>query len=390
MKRKRNPFILRVFLCALCDSVVSSFQGPRIGAPPLMTTGKARAALIWTLVLFAGQLLLGLALYHRHPEMGDECYAPRLLHLRQRLAEAPGRPLLLVLGSSRPAVGIRPDYLAEMPYRPVVFNFSMPGGGPVRQLLTLRRLLAEGIRPDAIVVEAWAPFLPQHGFFTEAGKVLLGDLYWPDLAAIARLYGLTWEPLNRFLERVAAPTLYYRRRLLDSCARFLPLRAPTRELPWGEDGTDATGWLPPPASLAPDDPAGDRETSRRAVESSLVNFQVSSISDTALRDLLGECRSRGIRVLLLLLPEHSVLRGWYSPQTKADSEDYFDRLGEEYGAPVIDGRTWIADEDFLDFCHLLTRGADAFSTRLGRDVLAPWLAGRPLPAVSLREAWRLQ
>ena len=38
---------------------------------------------------------------------------------------------------------------------PVVFNYGILGAGPVLELLTLRRLLADGVHPDCIIVEAW-------------------------------------------------------------------------------------------------------------------------------------------------------------------------------------------------------------------------------------------
>src|SRR5262249_16300465 len=73
-------------------------------------------------------------------------------------------PLIVALGGSRVAMGFRPDLLTACQptngQAPVVFNFGLCQFGPVGELLCLRRLLAEGIRPDAVLVQVWPPFLP--------------------------------------------------------------------------------------------------------------------------------------------------------------------------------------------------------------------------------------
>ncbi len=63
-------------------------------------TGKR--AVLWCLLLFlGGQLVLGMYLRRRHPELPDPVYGSRFRQLQERLAEQPGRPLVLILGSSR-------------------------------------------------------------------------------------------------------------------------------------------------------------------------------------------------------------------------------------------------------------------------------------------------
>jgi len=48
------------------------------------------------------------------------------------------------------------------------------------------------------------------------------------------------------------------------------------------------------------------------------------------------------------------------------------------GPPLFDAREWLADELLGDGHHLTGTGADAFTARLTRDALAPWLAA-PAP-----------
>ena len=45
--------------------------------------------------------------------------------------------------------------------------------------------------------------------------------------------------------------------------------------------------------------------------------------------------------------------------------------------PVLDTRAWLADDDFIDGHHLFPRSAADFTMRLGREMLAPLVAGRP-------------
>ena len=47
--------------------------------------------------------------------------------------------------------------------------------------------------------------------------------------------------------------------------------------------------------------------------------------------------------------------------------------------PVVDARDWLADADFYDYHHVLHRGAKAYTDRLARGVLRPYLA-EPTPA----------
>src|SRR5205823_3969902 len=117
---------------------------------------RGRAALMWGLGLcVAAQLGLALAL-SRSWGLRDPEYGRRLATLRARLAErGPGRKLVLMLGSSRVGVNVRPALLAaNQPasgQEAVVFNFGLCGARPVMELLCLERLLADGIHPDTLL-----------------------------------------------------------------------------------------------------------------------------------------------------------------------------------------------------------------------------------------------
>jgi hypothetical protein len=349
--------------------------------------GKSRAALLWTLVCFlAGQAVLGLHLYRRHPEMCDPEFNFRLRDLKARLTEAPGRPLALVLGSSRPAFGFRPasarDQGAAANPEPVLYNFGMLGAGPVRERMLLRRLLRSGIKPDWLFVEVWTPFLPQRGFFGEEHLVFGRDMYWPDVPVMSRLYHRAWEAFGNVFEQTLAPAVHYRTRLLDRYAPFLLPPFASMELGFGDLAwakLDGSGWEPSPFDRP--DAAGfatQLEQGANLTRPLLNDFSISAVADNALRDLLEECRTHGIRTALFVMPEHSTLRSWYPPATQAELTAFLRGLGDDYQTPVIDARAWCADEDFTDYCHLRPQGARAFSERFGREVYRPLLEGRPL------------
>jgi hypothetical protein len=114
---------------------------------------------------------------------------------------------------------------------------------------------------------------------------------------------------------------------------------------------------------------------RLAVE----GWRPSPQSDAALHELLDTCAARGIQAVLLVMPESSTLRGWYPPGVRAAFSDYTLRLARQYRTGVVDAGDWLPEDDFLDPFHLLLRGAGDFSGRFGREVLAPLLAGQPLP-----------
>src|SRR5689334_2694832 len=98
---------------------------------------RGRAALAWGVVaLLAAQGAYFGARDYRYPEVADPEYGRKLAALRARLRERPDRPpLVVLLGSSRVAMGVRPDQLwTDRPpeRRPaVVFNCGICGAGPV-------------------------------------------------------------------------------------------------------------------------------------------------------------------------------------------------------------------------------------------------------------------
>ena len=63
---------------------------------------------------------------------------------------------------------------------PLLFNLSLVGSGPVMELMALRRLYADGVRPDAVVFEYWPPFLREDGPYWEMDRIDPRRLYPTD------------------------------------------------------------------------------------------------------------------------------------------------------------------------------------------------------------------
>ncbi len=352
--------------------------------PRRLALSRGRAALAWTLGLFAaGQLALGTWLHRVHPEMCDPTWAFRLDRLRQRLAEAPGRPLVVLLGSSRAANGISPADLG-VGDGPVVFNFAQLGGGPIRELLTFRRLLAHGVRPDWLVVEVFPPFWMDRGLYEEKTAITHGDTHLSDLPVLQHVYGWGWDSFVGTVEARLVPIVHYRTEVLFAHAPLLVSRNTESEIGWSRSHwatLDPSGWLPiawqrVSGELLSSNLAQARQLTRPVLD----ELAVTDNADWSIRELLRECRARGIRVAFLYLPEPSTLRSWYPPRARAIVHDYLAGLCREYGASAIDARDWLDDDCFQDFSHLHAAGARAFSARLGREALVPLLAGAPLPA----------
>lgn len=362
----------------------------------LLPPATGRRAAFWGLLFFiCAQGILSIYLNRQRLELRDPVFGLRLRTLRKRLKESPDAPLVLVLGSSRALNGLGPAYMpassAPDGSKPLVYNFAFAGAGSVRELMTFRRLRAAGIRPDCLLLEVWPVLWPEDGAFAERLLIAEDELCWTDLAVLSRYLPGKRDFFARALRGNLAPLVCYRSRLLHAAARILLPRDLDRRLAQEADdwtSSDESGWLP--CRKIPADSAAQRREVDKGllVAAPLLNpLHISPDSDRALRELLDECRADGIRTALFLMPEHSACRGWYPPQTQDAVCAYLQQLSREYQVPVIDTRDWAPDEHFADFCHMAPQGVQPFSERFGREVLRPWLQGKPLDrAVLLRQS----
>src|SRR5438445_5917624 len=120
---------------------------------------RARAAVLWGLAGFVAlQAGVELAMDHWLPQLRDPEYGAKLERLRSKLAETPRAFTIVMLGSSRTQSGLRAGQLERQLTRDlhcpvVVSNFGISGAGPFSELLHLRRLLGQRVRPNLLLIE---------------------------------------------------------------------------------------------------------------------------------------------------------------------------------------------------------------------------------------------
>jgi len=267
-------------------------------------------------------------------------------------------------------MGIRPDaYEAEFgsPHAPLLMNASRVGAGPILQLLTLRRLLADGVKPDRVLLEYWPPLLRGDGIYREELRIDTTRLTMMDEPVIRGYFADPELTLGRIQQARVVPLYSYRRRVLDQwLPDWLPHSEQTRAA-W--KSIDEWGWLPGRESAT----QRERDGVRPAVASFYVplyaTYEVTPIADRALRDCLDVCKSHGIAVSLMTMPEASWFDTMKTAQAVQIADAHLAKLIADTGVNMIDGRTWATDDDLPDGFHLTRNGAASFTRKLGKVVL---------------------
>jgi hypothetical protein len=325
---------------------------------------QARRALAWGAAWFVGiQLAAVIALEWKRPEFYDPKYGCRLRLLRDRLSRDCGAPLLVILGTSRAEQGFRPSLLRVSPEQkaPVVFNLARGGSSPLHNLLTLQRLLADGIRPDWVLLEIFPPYLVGDKSGLTIVKATLRDLL------LLGRYSVSWKSYAYSVRDRVLLWSKYRSEILALCApAWLRASACRSECLWDAQGGE---WSAIGEGVSPEESRDLTADAHRRYSRKLQKFCVASIVDQALRELLDRCRDQGIGVLLFAMPEASEFRSWYAPLALERLSAYLAALQREYGMAMIDARSWIPDGCFYDAHHLLEQGAAAFTRRFGADIL---------------------
>jgi hypothetical protein len=247
-----------------------------------------------------------------------------------------------------------------------VFNFGIPATGPISELFYLRDMLAEGIRPSYLLIEFLPPLLceAQRGALTEEGMTGFED-------TSARRF-LQWLPyLNRpekrgrhWLEARINPWHSYRRQVQ------LELKCLAAGEPFPSyEPIDDFGWHIASTVPFPEDQRDKRvEQARGGYSPGLSRFRLGKKPTRALRELLDLCRSEKIPAALVVMPESSEFRSWYSEEAKKAIYDFLSELHQTYGIPIVDADRWLADPDFEDGHHTLLHGADVFTYRLHAEL----------------------
>ena len=332
-----------------------------------------RVAVAWfavaVLVIHATVLLALQDSRVRDPE-----YGRRASSLRDRLAENPDRPLVLVVGSSRTAMGVCPAAWEESrpadPAHPdpLIFYSAILGAGPVMELMALRRVYADGFRPAVVLIEYWPPFFHHDDEWAETGRVAVDRLmdcdrqlvrdYFPEAARVER--EMNW--------RRRSPIFANRERLLGQLMPGWVPSAKRADAGWA--GLDGWGWLPG-FDLKPD----MTEWRAKAVANCsniyrplFAKYRVAPAADRALREAVALAREHGAAVGFVYLPESSEFRGLYPRRVERVAAEHLAAVSRELNVPLIDCRTWMPDDAIVDGFHLSRRGAAEFSRKFGPAV----------------------
>jgi len=346
------------------------------------SAATARRTVLWSLGWFALlQVGLGVAMQTCVPHWLDPEYGAKAARLRRRLGAAGDRPVLIAaLGSSLTDYGLRGSTVERALERALgrtvlVANFGIPGAGPFSELLYLRRILTDAGRPDLVLVEVLPALLVERAWPSEVAENRLpaAALRHNELSLVGgyggdvrrRLHGAWWSAR-------AVPWWSCRINILAALVpRLLPLelqQCSNRQM-------DETGWTPSPI---PDEPEVRRRVSRAVLRKSsaqLDDFHLDARPMAALGQVLEVCRREGLATALLLMPEAPSYRRLYPAGAWDEVEGLVRTLGRRYGAPVINAREWMAEEDFLDTLHLVPSSATTFSERFAREALVPLLSG---------------
>ncbi len=335
---------------------------------------NARAKVLgWLAGFLALQGMLAIALDHPRAFLRNPNYVAkyiRLAHLRRE----PDRPVVVVLGSSRTLFGLRPDRvpapLAADGCVPLVFNFGVPGCGPLGQLLYLKSLLRQGIRPDGIVLEVLPALLAWEPGANPNVRPLA--FTWQDLATLSQFADRPADIYRAWFEARLMPWFVYRFHVMN---RYLPAWLPAQDRDdIGWKSIDHWGWAALPERFKR---PGTIDGVRAQFQSAQQAFEVAATNARALRELIEVCQGHGIPTVLLLMPVGPQFQSWYTAQSQERLQAFLAQLHAEFDIAVVDARNWVEQEAlFLDSHHLLPGGATVFSERFGQEVLPLLAAGR--------------
>jgi hypothetical protein len=340
---------------------------PATGVRARLSRRRAFRTVLWfvaaVVVLNVGWLA---ALDYGPARLRDPEYGKRLTQVRARTGENPTRPLVLTLGSSRTAMGVCPAVLEDGASGPLLFNFSLAGSGPVMELMALRRALADGVRPAAVVVEYWPAFLHEGGPYHEQARLDVARLRLVDRALVREFFRDPAAAEAAMRDQRLNPWYGHRRSLVNQIMPSLLLKSERSESMW--KGIDDWGWLPGRVSATAEERAKGVESTATYYVPLFASYEVSEVADRALRQLVAECRANGIAVALMYLPEGATFRAYMTADSVRASDAHLRRVVSELGVPLIDARGWVPDDDLPDGFHLTQSGAAKFTRRLSGAV----------------------
>lgn len=308
------------------------------------------------------------------PEWRDPEFGHRLKRLQE--AEASGRPLVVVLGTSRTQNAIHPAAMGfpDEPGSPRVFNFGQSASPPLKVLLTLLRLLDAGVRPSAVVVEVLPVWLATNGSAEELFAEKAALLAAADLRHLAP-YCRDPDVLRSQWRAARVAPWYGQRFVLMS--HWLP-----RWVPWAArvdfqwDTMDADGYTPfPYAEPTAEMRARATDHARQEYVHAFTGFRLGDASVRAFRELAARCRAESIPVAFFVPPVSAGFRQWFKPRAWTTGDAALACLAAELDVRLFPA-TEFTESEFVDGHHMLPPTAAKYSRWLADTYLKAWLAGQ--------------
>jgi hypothetical protein len=335
---------------------------------------RKRNDLAWFLLGFlVVQLALGLGVERFLPTVRDPEFEEIDQIMHERLVEAPGRPLVLVLGSSRTRMALRTERLnhPDDPAAPVVINIATNTSASMLQAVFLKRTLRAGLRPQLVFVEIMPMSLSlRHGAAFEESKMAPGRLTLAEAMALRPYYAEPYRLAVRWLWARLLPADHHQAELREALA----IDYAAGSEPGYHSGRDGFGWGGAPAKGSPQEVERLTQETLAMYASALTQPLLSPGAVQALRDVLTLAQREHITAVLVMPPEASVMRN-YAPAVAERHIDAVRHLAREFAVPLIDARAWIDDDGFWDGHHATDRGAEQYTARFAREALQPYLSG---------------
>lgn len=331
------------------------------------------AVAVFLLLVGALNLTFAVALDHGPPHLRDPEYGLRLDSLRRRMTEHPARPPVVVVGSSRTGQGIRPGVCEPAGHSaPLLFNMSQSGGGPISQVMTLRRLWADGVEPAGVVLEFWPVQLRGDGGYHEQFRIDAKRLRAVDEPTVREFFfapDFAWDARHG---DSPVPLVAHRQSVVSRlCPDLLPHAARTDPM-WRS--VDGWGWWPGRTQASAEAVAAGWPTVEAYYRPLFGGYSVAPQHAAAYRAALADCRARGVPVVLVRMPESERFRQLQTAEAERLGEAFLADVTAEFGVPVIDARGWADAEHLPDGFHLTQPGAEAFTRRLVPAVRRWWEA----------------
>jgi hypothetical protein len=324
-------------------------------------------------VFVAAQLGLAIAIDQELPAVRDPEYVLLEGMLRDRMAERPGRPTAMFLGSSRVAHGFDASEAAGDGDL-VLFNFGVPGSGPFLQSVIMERLATSGLHPDILFIEVMHHFFNATGVRSLDHSLLDGARLSGNEAMGLLGYGERSRtgPLRRWLYARALPISRNHAELRDAIR--LDVFQPDEGPPLPFHPIDAFGYRP--KVIAPEMWPAMTELAHKQYDPFYGDFILDPAPWGKLLKTIADAQTAGTEVVIVLMPEGSQFRQLAAPAMLAGLNELLRRLREELGVPVIDARQWLDDTAFYDQHHLLPSGAKLFAKRFRDEALQPAMVRR--------------